>query len=158
MLPEAFIVHRHANRVRLRIPSQKGDAAFFTRVERALSALDHISYAHANPLTGSVLLYYEGDFDIIARYAEAEQFFTLTPIISTARNPVQNIAAKRLDQSDQFIRHMTNDTFDLYEVMFVTLLGASIVQALRGRVLGPASTLLSHAAAILAIHRARIRR
>lgn len=154
MLPAGYIAHRIGDRVRLRIPARKGDGAYFARVERELAACRRVLFVEANPLTASVLLRYTGTDDDLRRDGIDLELFTIeaTP---PAANPVLNAAAARLDQLDRVIQRSSNGSFDLLEVAFVGLVGASIVQTLRGQALGPASTLMAHALAILALHRAR---
>ncbi len=154
MLPAGYVAHRTGDRVRLRIPARKGDTAYFARLERELAACGRVGYVEANPLTASLLLHYSGTDDDLRRDAVELGLFTVEAL-PPAANPVLNAAAARIDQFDRTIQRASNGSFDLLEVAFVGLVGASIVQALRGQALGPASTLMANALAILALHRAR---
>jgi hypothetical protein len=154
MLPIGYVAHRVGDRVRLRIPACKGDTAYFARVERELAACRRVISVEANPLTASLLLHYSGTDDDLRRDVVDLGLFMIEEM-SQAANPVLNTAAARIDQLDRMIRRSSNGSFDLLEVAFVGLVGASIVQTLRGQALGPASTLMAHALAILAFHRAR---
>lgn len=154
MLPTGYVVHRVGNRVRLRIPTCKGDAPYFARVERELAACKRVSYVETNPLTASILLHYNGTDDDLRRDVTDRDLFTIeeAPVVV---NPVLAAATERLDQIDRMIQRSSHHSIDLLEVAFVGLVGASIVQALRGQTLGPASSLMAHAFAILALYRAR---
>ncbi|GIW00554.1 hypothetical protein [Roseiflexus sp.] len=154
MLPTGYVAHRTGDRVRLRIPARKGDTAYFARVEQELAACGRVGFVEANPLTASILLHYSGTEDDLRRDAVDLGLFTIEAI-PPAANPALNAAAARIDQIDRMIQRSSNGSFDLLEVAFVGLVGASIVQALRGQALGPASTLMAHALAILALHRSR---
>lgn len=154
MLPTGYVAHRTGDRVRLRIPARKGDTAYFARVEQELAACGRVGFIEANPLTASILLHYSGTEDDLRRDAVDLGLFTIEAI-PPAANPALNAAAARIDQIDRMIQRSSNGSFDLLEVAFVGLVGASIVQALRGQALGPASTLMAHALAILALHRSR---
>ncbi|MGB9751409.1 MAG: hypothetical protein C0183_20785 [Roseiflexus castenholzii] len=154
MLPTGYVAHRTGDRVRLRIPARKGDTAYFARVEQELAACGRVGFVEANPLTASILLHYSGTEDDLRRDAVDLGLFTIEAI-PPAANPALNAAAARIDQIDRMIQRSSNGSFDLLEVVFVGLVGASIVQALRGQALGPASTLMAHALAILALHRSR---
>lgn len=154
MLPTGYVAHRTGDRVRLRIPARKGDAAYFARIERELAACGRVGYVEANPLTASILLHYSGTDDDLRRDAVDLGLFTVEEL-PPAANPVLSAAAARIDQFDRTIQRASNGSFDLLEVAFVGLVGASIVQALRGQALGPASTLMANALAILALYRAR---
>jgi len=154
MLPAGYIAHRIGDRVRVRIPERKGDAAYFMRVERDLSACERVIYVEANPLTASILLRYTGANDDLRRDAINLGLFAIEEIPPSV-NPVLTATSERIDQLDRFLQRSSNGSFDLLEVAFVGLIGASIVQVLRGQALGPASTLLAHALAILALYRSR---
>lgn len=154
MLPAGYVAHRTGDRVRLRIPARKGDTAYFARLERELAACGRVGYVEANPLTASLLLHYSGTDDDLRRDAVELGLFTVEAP-PPAANPALNAAAARIDQFDRTIQRASNGSFDLLEVAFVGLVGASIIQTLRGQALGPASTLMAHALAILALHRAR---
>ncbi len=154
MLPVGYVAHRIGGRVRLRIPARKGDTAYFARVERELAACARVGYVEANPLTASILLHYSGTNDDLRRDAVALGLFVIEEM-PLAANPVLSAATARIDQLDRMLQRTSNGSFDLLEVAFVGLVGASIIQTLRGQALGPASTLMAHALAILALHRAR---
>jgi hypothetical protein len=154
MLPIAYVAHNVEDRTRLRIPSRKGDAAFFAGVERALAACEGVAYVETNPMTGSVLLRHTAPIADLTSYALEHQLFTLQPYTLPA-NTVLNTVSDRLDQAERTLQQMTHGAFDLNELLFVGLLGAVAVQVLRGKTLGPASALLSYAAAVLAVHRAK---
>jgi hypothetical protein len=154
MLPAGYIAHRIGDRVRVRIPERKGDAAYFMRVERDLSACERVMYVEANPLTASILLRYTGANDDLRRDAINLGLFAIEEMPPSV-NPVLTATSDRIDQLDRFLQRSSNGSFNLLEVAFVGLIGASIVQVLRGQALGPASTLLAHALAILALYRSR---
>jgi hypothetical protein len=154
MLPVAFVAHQAGERLRLRIPARKGDAAFFERAERDLAACPGVAYAEANPLTASILLHFHGDLDELASAASAGQLFTLEP----PRMPeysVLDVVADRVDRIEHFIQRRSQGALDLETILFLGLVGAGVVQLARGQALGPASTLLANAATILAVHRHR---
>ena len=58
MIPVAHIEHHLPGRVRLRVPSKRGEAAFFERVVKELSKHPAIWELVASPLTGSITLEY----------------------------------------------------------------------------------------------------
>ena len=154
MLPAGYIAHRIGDRVRVRIPERKGDAAYFMRVERNLSACERVIYVEANPLTASILLRYTGANDDLRRDAINLGLFAIEEIPPSV-NPVLTATSERIDQLNRFLQRSSNGSFDLLVVAFVGLIGASIVLVLRGQALGPASTLLAHALTILALYRSR---
>jgi hypothetical protein len=154
MLPEAYVAHHAGTRLRLRIPARKGDAGYFVRAERDLANCPGVAYAEANPLTASVLLHYDGDLADLSAAGQAGELFALAqPGVAT--ETILDVVTDQVDQVEQMVLQASRGALDLNTLIFVGLVGAGIVQIARGRALGPASTLLANAAAILALHRAR---
>ena len=54
MIPEAYIVHRVNNRLRIKIPSKRGDKDFFASIERKFSGQAGGETVVVNPYTASV--------------------------------------------------------------------------------------------------------
>lgn len=154
MLPVAYVAHHAGDRLRLRIPARKGDAAFFAHVERDLATCPGVAYAEANPLTASILIHYHGDLGDLANAVSARQLFTLE-LPRLPESTVLDVVAERVERLDQAVIRASNGALDLETVAFLGLIGASIVQLARGQALAPASTLLANAVAILTFHRAR---
>jgi len=68
MIPVAYIEHQLPGRVRLRVPSRRGEVPFFEKVVRELSKHPAIRELSATPLTGSITLhYFEPLHPIVAR-------------------------------------------------------------------------------------------
>jgi len=63
LLDFAFVAHRTADRLRLRVPGRRNDIGFFADLEQKLGACDGIVSAKANPLTGSVILRHTRAFE-----------------------------------------------------------------------------------------------
>ena len=56
-LPEdTYLSHVSKGRLRLRIPSKKRDAAFFSELQAVLSAIPGLDQVKVNPLSGSLLI------------------------------------------------------------------------------------------------------
>lgn len=154
MLPSAAVAHQAGERLRLRIPARKGDAAYFTRAERELATCAGVAYAEGNPLTASILLHYHGDLTDLAAAGAASQLFTLEPP-RVPEASMLDIVCDGVDRLERLTLQRSRGVLDLDTLLFVGLVGAGLVQIARGRALAPASTLLANAAAILALHRAR---
>lgn len=154
MQPFAQLVHQMNGRVRLRIPARKGDHSYFAQLESRLAAHKDVAAVEVNPLTGSVLIRHRGNAMTVIAYATQQQLFTLTPT-SEAANVALHTVSDGLDQLDDAVKRTTRGAFDLNELLFVMLLGISFVQLLRGKIFGPATSILSYAAAILTLHRTK---
>ena len=52
-------IHHTPGRLRIRVPATKGDALTASRIAGDLVALEGVTRAEANPVTGSVLVWYD---------------------------------------------------------------------------------------------------
>lgn len=156
MIPTVYIAHQYKDRTRLRIPARRGNDAYFNHVGQLLAERDDVAYVETNFLTGSILLHHDASLDDLLHYAAERQLFAL-PTRTPAAVPVLEQASSNFDRLDCYIQHKTQGTLDLEGAVFTSLVIAAIVQIFRGQTLGPASALLSYAAAILVSHRSRRR-
>ncbi|MCA1407291.1 hypothetical protein I6F26_14305 [Ensifer sp. IC3342] len=133
MLPIAFLEHETPGRVRLKVPSKRGDASFFQGVARDLADNGVIAELKTNHQTGSITIWHSGDIDTLRDDAAARRIFELR-----AERPgtLSNRAVVRALKP-------VGDT-GLLKAAGAGLLGFSLLQALRGRTLGPASEFFWH--------------
>jgi hypothetical protein len=124
--PGAHTAHASAGRTRLRVPSRRGDAGYFSSSAARLAEFEGVLAVTPRAATASLLIEHEGDFDPIARRARAAGLFALEP------TPEEEDAAPRLTVPG-----------------LAGVLGAlAVVQVFRQRVLPPAVTLLWYAATV----------
>jgi Heavy metal associated domain 2 len=76
---EAYIQHQLPGRVRLRIPSMRGHAAFFTALSRQLADHPAILSVRTIPVIGSVLILHQTDFPSLAAYIDQQGFCHIVP-------------------------------------------------------------------------------
>ena len=151
--PEAHVVHSTDGRTRIRVPSERRNSAFFRRVVEELSQCETVSKIEAKPLSGGVLVHYQGDFDVIADWAVRKDLFTLVD------QPVRNSGMldrldSEMDVIDRRINAITAGEANLASLVFLGLLMVAAVQLLRGNIMGPAMTMAWYAVnAALAIAR-----
>ena len=77
MTVEARIVHRMPGRLRIRVPSKRGDAGYFRAVKEALSAVEGVERVEVAPLTGSVLLCSRAAAETLIEAARAKGLFVV---------------------------------------------------------------------------------
>jgi hypothetical protein len=133
----------------VRIPSRRGDAVFFHRVDERLRACPAVDRLQVNAATGGVLIETVHALTLREALDYAEQCGLFR--IGVAKPGLRARVAQRLRRVDEEIRSVSGGDLDLAGVAFVSLAGAALVQILRGEVLAPAATLLWYAAGILAI-------
>lgn len=132
-VPEAHISHQSPGRLRIRIPSRRGDAVYFSEVRGQLSRLRRFPQLDVNPLTGGVLLAGEPiDPAAIAEYGHKQNLFRLK-LAHTASKPLMHAVAEPVARIDDAMKRLTGGTIDLPGSVFLLLLGFGIYEIARGR-------------------------
>jgi hypothetical protein len=140
---EAQISHVLSGRVRLRIPSRRGDAAFFADVAQRLEQCDGVNRVHATPITASLLIIHTTSLDAIAAWASQQQLFSLRAgaagSLPRQRNPAiwRHRHPAALDAGEQGDRRV--------RLISTSLAGLGALQTIRGQILVPAITLFWYA-------------
>lgn len=138
--PHAFVSHAVAGRSRWRIPSRKGDAAYFRELEKHLSALPDVVSVEGRPRTGSLVLRHHGDAMALVRRAEEEGLIALLDEEPTDESLTEEVGTL-LDTVDDWLTRKSGGKLDLPTGLFLLFGTAAIVQFMRGRVAAPAATL-----------------
>ncbi len=153
MLSQASISHRTAGRLRIRVPSRRGEESYFRQVSQQLARCPGVERIEANPVTASILVVSAVDTETLARFAETEGLFLLSAAGSAPMTITETLAAG-FGGLNQELRRLSDGTVDLGTLAFAALVTGAIVQWQKGHVLGPASTLLWYAAGLLLMTRA----
>jgi hypothetical protein len=133
MIPVAHIEHQLPGRVRLRVPSRRGDVPFFERVVGELSKHPAMHELAATPLTGSITLhYFEPLHPIIAAAADQRLFET------SRLEPQSNVGRSKPPAG-------LREGSGLADGIATGLTGLSLFQATQGNVFGSAAENLWHA-------------
>lgn len=148
-MERAYVIHRAPGRARLKIPERRNDRRFFAELAERMTGCAGVERIEANPTTGSVLVMHAGEFEPILEFAREQRIFA--PAEPDAGQPT---IAQRLRGEframDGALRRSTDGQIDISMAVFLLLVAASVVQLFRGRVFGPASTLLLSASSLLA--------
>jgi hypothetical protein len=171
-LPFAHVEHHLPERVRLRVPSQRGDTAFFAATAEQLLNAPSIRSVRANPTTGSIILEHAGEWDTIAAFARERGLFEIAR--GRARSERSHARARRRKRPvhPMSVVTATLTALGVYQVMHRRLLGNAVesfwqgyraytalrkpwlsaayigmglYQLASGRVLGPAGSLFFYA-------------
>jgi hypothetical protein len=144
----AHLVHRAQGRVRLRIPERRHDASWLADLEDRLRDLPGITEVSANPRTAGVLVLFDPAAvpDPIPRI-EATGLLQVVapPPLSPTLAGLRRVAA-RLDDS---LGERSGGSVDLRTLSVISLLVLALYQAMRGRLLAPAVSLLWYAFELL---------
>jgi len=132
MLPQAIVSHQTTERLRIKIPSRKGDAAFFASVKQSFDRDLKYSLVHVNALTGSVLIV-DPDIDLeeVSNCASRERLFTLENRLVPVQPIGRTVFAPVLDLNRK-ISGFTDGAVDFPGLIFLALCGFGIYEILRG--------------------------
>jgi hypothetical protein len=137
MFPEAFIAHQIQSRIRLKIPSRKGDALFFAELRDKLAGLKQFDQVESNFTTGSVLLVKaEIDVQQLARAADEEKLFHLI-LEETKPVPLKEQVAGPMAALSHQIKNFTGGELDLPGAIFSGLLLFGLYELARGNFTAP---------------------
>jgi hypothetical protein len=129
MLASAFISHRSAGRLRLRIAEKRKDTVYFSQLQGKLQKLDKRLRVDVNPLTGSVLIEHPTDLSEIMLQVETLGLFEcVKDSLSTPQRQDPGLA--------DFMRRPW---------VVKALLGLGTLQLFRGQPFAPTSSLFMDA-------------
>ena len=137
MIPEAVLSHATPGRSRLKVPSRKGDKAYFSSLKEFFSGFEGVSVVQANALTGSVLLLHSGELKSVAEFAEEKALFKLRRLKPAAKSLSRDVA-NAFSDFDGRVKRLTSNELDVPGIAFVTLLGFGIYEIARGNYAAPA--------------------
>lgn len=136
-LPGAYICHQSPGRLRIKITSRKGNAAYFDKLQETLVRFQAVDRLEVNVLTGSVLIVDEHiDVDDVANYANAQQLFDLTDQ-NDSQSPMTTQLVSRLENVNTTIRRLTTGEMDLAGILLLLLLISGLTELLRGNIRMP---------------------
>ncbi len=134
-VPEAFIAHRSPQRLRIRVPGRRGDAAFFSLVQDAFAR--NGARPQANPETASLL--FVGEAAAVTQVADLGRREGLFELRGHApfRPPLMHAAIQPVAGLNRSLQRATGGRIDLPSGIFLMLLGFGIYEILRGRLSSP---------------------
>lgn len=139
-------VHECDSRLRLRTATRCTPEAM-KRLADQLARVTGVVRVTARPNTGSVILSIDrAPAAVLDAIAAAGVARVVAP---DKAPPVGQVLALGLMQADMDLRKRTDDALDLRTSLALLLIGAAILQAVRGRIAGPASTLAMAAFSLL---------
>lgn len=132
MLPEAKVSHQSSKRLRIKIPSQKGEGEYFQIVGKKLVEYQAFDVLQLNPVTGSVLFLDERlDIAGIEAYARENGLFDLKKA-GVSVMPLSRRIAEPLSGTSSFLSRTTGGFLDLPGAAFLLLLGVGLYEIVRG--------------------------
>jgi hypothetical protein len=137
MLPEAYVCHRTLGRLRIRVPSERGNDDFFSRVMTGFAGMGGIDRVDINLTTASVLFITKTDADAIAQYAAENGLFKLHGP-SLGSTTLSRKIAGDFKSLNERVKQFTGGDLDVPGLAFLGLLGVGIYQISIGNFTAPA--------------------
>ncbi|MBD3765703.1 MAG: hypothetical protein IE927_13530 [Rhodobacterales bacterium] len=139
-------VHECAGRLRLRTATHHTTEAMARLADR-LARVAGVVHVAARPNTGSVILTIDRDPAAVLAAIEADGVARI--LAPDKAPPVGQVLTLGLLQADMNIRKHSDQALDLRTALALLLIGGAILQAARGRIAGPATTLAMAAFSLL---------
>jgi hypothetical protein len=157
MIPEAYISHVSTGRMRIKIPSKKGDSSFFSGLKDEISKFSEfpgIQKVEVNPTTGSMLVTHNLDLNpayltLIKGYIEQKNLFKFKPVESSPRTPLSGNIAETFKKANKELVNFTKGELDVRSLATIGFLGLGIVQLSRGQFMIPAISAFWYASNLL---------
>jgi hypothetical protein len=134
---DAYISHAASGRFRIRIPSKKGDAAFFQSLKDQGGQFPNIHEVTVNPVTGSILIKHSLDPTVMEQLART-YFPKQAKQIDSPSSNIHRQVTETYHQVDNKIKKFTGGEMDVGALSFGTLLILGIYQISRGNFMAPA--------------------
>ena len=156
MIPEAYISHVTKGRMRIKIPSKKGDRSFFSGIQDEISKFSEfpgIRKIEVNSTTGSMLVTHTLDLNpayltLIKGYIEEKNLFKFKTVESSPNSISENIAATFKNANKELI-NFTKGELDVRSLATIGFLGLGLLQLSRGQFMIPAISAFWYASNLL---------
>lgn len=136
-LPEARITHTTSGRLRIKIPSKKGNTSYFKSLKGRFSDWGKVQKAETNAVTAGVLLLHDADIKDISKFAEENRLFRVESL-ERKQAPLANKIRSSFKDFNTRVKKLTGGELDLPSAGFLCLLSLSIYQIARGNFYAPA--------------------
>lgn len=137
MIPDAHVSHGMASRLRVKIPSKRGDVSYFSALQQRLSSCPGVGEIRVNPQTGSALISYECEKKTLAEFARENDLFHLRRSTPRRKTLFGNVA-DTFQGYNTSLKKLTGGEVDVPSLVFVSLVISGIWQIARGNVVMPA--------------------
>lgn len=138
------IVHRTAERTRLRTRGHRGDAQYFEQLGGALQALPGVRAVYVNARTESILVEHDTPGEAMLREAEQRGVLSLQ-LQAVQDEPYLVRLGHALIEGDEKLRRATSGRMNLDTVAFAGMLVGGVLQVYRGHALPAGVTMLRYA-------------
>ena len=137
MIPEAHLSHHTRDRLRIKIPSKKGDVSYFSGLSEQVSGWPGVKGITVNPPIGSALVLHTGKIENLFELAKKNELFQMKKAEHRRSTIFANVA-NAFRKYDKKLKQATSGEVDISSLVFLSLLVSGIWQIARGSVAMPA--------------------
>jgi len=137
MIPDAHVSHGMASRLRIKIPSKKGDVSYFSTLGERLSTCPGVGEIRVNPQTGSALISYECDRKALVEFVRENDLFLLRRFTPRRKSLFGNVA-DTFQAYNKDLKKFAAGEVDIPSLIFLSLVISGIWQIARGNLAMPA--------------------
>lgn len=137
-LPDAQLCHQVPGRLRIKIPSKKGDNAFFENLKEVFLSNGVTNNVVINPLNASIIIFSDKNLETISSFAKEKNLFELKSLDMEKRTLINYTVKQAYKNLDIKFKKFFNNEIDLGNALFLTLVGMTIYQIVRGNFGAPA--------------------
>ncbi len=138
MHPVAVVTHKTSRRLRIKIPSKRGDSGYFTSLLQHLSRHPAIEKIEANPATAGILLITDLAVEALAEFAGDNELFEVKAGPADPPQTVFQMVAEAFKHYNTEAMSVTGGTLDLPGMFFLMFVGMGLYQISRGNFVIPA--------------------
>lgn len=131
------MAHRAPGRLRIKVPSKRGDGPYFAQLEEHFSGQAGVDKIVINPATGSALFLGDTGVRPIAHHGMKCNLFTLKKASRPKTTLFESVAGAFKSGNNQ-LKKYTDGHIDIPSLVFLSLLGSGMYQVFRGNVSMPA--------------------
>lgn len=134
---EAFIVHNITGRLRIKVPSKKGNILFFENLMTKLQDIRAIEKIEINALTGSIILYSSSKSEDLISSLSSLNILKIVPS-NTNKIKISSSFKNAFKEIDNKVKGLTCGELNLADIVFLSLVSVAIYQIQRGNFIAPA--------------------
>lgn len=139
MMPVAKISHQTPERLRIKIPSRKGDIEYFDSLQDKFTNFAEVETLKINPSTSSVLIIHNKSNGVdFIKFGKQQNLFTLEDKSPSYHNTLTKGVVGGFNFLNDIIKRIFSRELDIPAIAFIALISVAIYQIARGNFRAPA--------------------
>lgn len=137
MAPSAYIAHRTPHRLRIKIPSQKGNGEYFGQLQQFFSRQKGVECVEVNPLTGSLVVVTRHSLVNLPDVIGMSEWFELREVMAEPC-PTTRRMVRGFSDLNALVEEFTGGEIDIAGIAMIGLVITGIYQVSIGNFAAPA--------------------